>query len=102
MQSMELMDILIEVLYPQIIENNDMSNVRYFEQRMKDETITLELMDEAIGILEELLNGGELEKYVRVENPENKETRRKNLNKLVSICEGLAGVNKQQQMQSFY
>jgi hypothetical protein len=106
MNTMELVDILTDILYPQIIECNDTTNVRYFEQRMKNESVTSELMDEAVGILEELLNAGELEQYVNAERPENRETRRKNLNQLVSICEKLAGVSKKHPsfspMQSFY
>lgn len=92
LNSMELVDILRDVLYVEIVEYDNMSTVAYFKQRMENESVTPELMSESIGILEELLNCDELEKMVDVS--ENKQSRRKNLNELVTICEKLAGVNR--------
>jgi hypothetical protein len=107
MDNMELVDILSEILYPEIVNNNNVSNVRYFKQRMKNEPVSEELMNEAIGILEELLNSGGLEYQINNERPENRQNRKKNMNKLISICEKLAGVSKHlhpsfSPMQSFY
>jgi hypothetical protein len=106
---MESVDILSDILYPEVVNHNDMSNIRYFKQKIENEPVSEELMAEAIGILEELLNSGELERYVNAENPENKQNRRKNLNDFVKLCETLAGVSKPppqhpsfSPMQSFY
>jgi hypothetical protein len=111
MDNMALVDILNNILYPEVVGGNDMTNIGYFKQRMENEPVSEELMSESIGILEELLNSGELEQYVSAEKPENRQKRRANLNEFVKICETLAGVSKQSQkpqhpsfspMQTFY
>jgi len=98
---MKLVDILIDIIYPEIMVFDDITNVRYFRIRMQNEPVTEELMDEAVGILEELLNSGGLEEEVN--RSQDKQKRKKNINELVSLCERIAGVDKEsRQLKSFY
>ena len=92
MDYMKLVDILGDIIYPEIIEFDDITNVEYFKTRMKTEPIGEELINEAIGILDELLNTEELEKQIN--KSQDKQKRRKNLNELVDLCEKIAGVDK--------
>lgn len=94
LDDIELVDFLHDILHPEIVKYNDVSYVSYFKQRLDNEPVTEDLMSEAIVILEGLLNSGDLEDQVNMEEPEDRPERRKNLNELVAICERIVGVNK--------
>lgn len=90
--NMSLADYLHMILFVDIVRNNLTHNVNYFKQRLENESITEDLVGEAMEILEILLNSDNLEKIVESERPEQQNLRRENLNMLVKICEKIVGV----------
>ena len=101
MESDDLANFLHNVVYKQVVENNDASAIDEFYERINAEPLgegTDEMISEAICILEELFNSNNtdpsgFDNLVNAECPENRQERTDNLNKLVKLCEYIAGVN---------
>jgi hypothetical protein len=90
MDQMELHDILVDIIKPDIVDYNEIQNIPYFRTRLANEPVTDELKNAAMCMLDDLSE--ELDNLVKVVDPTNQKERRKNLDALVSLCEEIIGV----------